>query len=856
MADRNCQRDDHSVKKIDSAPQPLFNNQFPYLNLARFQRPIAWNSLKTRLIITITLPVVLLMVIAGYVTYWISQDFIARALERSTRLQVMAIKHEIESFLNERKKTLLFLANQDINETTAPLFLAQLRATHGVDYRSILFLSANDANHLMTCAKAGHTAILPPTAIQSMSPDPRIFMESLSGLSPGEVWISYVTDSVLPCTDLSGGLPRVADHLIYMGTPSRSGYLLIAFNVKALRNILSVYNSTRSPLHAFNRTPEIRYSYLFDADGWILFQSEDPEQPDAELATFLARTGFSGTLGRPGIPGAFRPASKHGRFWQMVTAVREGQYAAVRLDTNGSQTSEKEAFLAYAPIRFSPGGEASAFIYAGIGYMDVSRLTTAAGYKHLDAMFLIILFTAAVMVITIFILGTLLTRPILSLACQVRNLDLTGRLEPLAQPYRGTEVIALRDAINHMIATVNRQVEEIRQRDVTIHTAAQRAPIALKTVMPAATPEELSQVPGIVGFGTKLDKLRGEILKAARVDVDVLIQGETGTGKQLAAEAIHRLSDRAPQPLISINCGALDEQLLLDTLFGHVRGAFTEARTDRKGAFLQASGGTLFLDEIQSASPKVQQSLLRAIAMRRIRPLGSDGEIEVNVRLIAAANVDLRKLIEKEMFREDLYFRLMVIPIHTPPLRDIAQNIPLLAGHYLQQHRFQTNRGELAFSKGALEKLCNYRWPGNIRELQHCIMRAVVMSESAVLQADDVVLGADGDSDGCIPAQTGAALAEYLPQPVSRPGDLSQNDAATAAATQPPETALPPGLNNRQRRAWPKILEHGGLRRQEYPPWCGESVSTRTAIYDLQDLVDKGLLRRTGSGRSVRYELI
>ena len=149
------------------------------------------------------------------------------------------------------------------------------------------------------------------------------------------------------------------------------------------------------------------------------------------------------------------------------------------------------------------------------------------------------------------------------------------------------------------------------------------------------------QIPGIVGAGTKIDRLKTDVYKASQVDVDVLIIGETGTGKQLAADAIHHLSRRSAKPFISINCGELDENLLLDTLFGHVKGAFTEARGDRKGAFLEADGGTLFLDEIQTASMSVQQSLLRAIAMRKIKPLGSDREIDVDVRLIAATNLDL-----------------------------------------------------------------------------------------------------------------------------------------------------------------------------------------------------------------------
>ncbi|MEJ2040540.1 MAG: sigma 54-interacting transcriptional regulator, partial [Desulfosarcinaceae bacterium] len=754
----------------------------------------------------------MLLILAGYITYAISQDFLSSALERSTRLQVMAVKHDIESFLRGRRETLLFLAGQEISGTTLPEFLAQLRATQGVDYRNFIYMGHNDTDHVVTCAKDGKVIVLPSSALHRIRPNPLLFMEALAALKPGATWISPVVETELPWYGPQGeGSPCIADTLIFMGTRYGRGYLLLSFNAKALRNILSVYNSSQSPLYAFQRTPETRYSYMFDSEGWILFQSGSPERPEEVLDTAIARAGLSGTLGRPGLAAAFRPASGYGYFWKMENAIRQGQHDAVRLAGEDREAFGKDYFLAYTPVHFSPDGAGPGMTYAGVGYFDVSRLTTAAGYKHLDAMFVIALVSAAVVVVMIFILGHLLTRPILHLAAQVRRLDLNGRLEPIELAYRGAEFIVLRDAINQMIATVNRQVEEIRQRDLTIHHVSRRIAVPPENMIPPPTDQDLARVPGIVGVGTKLDKLRSEILKAARVDVDVLIQGETGTGKQVAAEGIHLLSARAPQPFIAINCGALDEHLLLDTLFGHIRGAFTEARTDRKGAFLQASGGTLFLDEIQAASPKVQQALLRAVAMRRIRPLGSDAEVEVNVRLIAAANVDLRKLIEKELFREDLFFRLMVIPIQTPPLRDMPENIPLLANHFMQQHRSKAGRGDLALSKGALEKLASHRWPGNIRELQHAILRAVVMSEAPVIQADDIVL--EGCGDNAFQPLPGEARDWLFPPPA--PGE----EAPPAGASKPESFVRPPPraaepealveLNARQRRAWPLIVRHG-----------------------------------------------
>jgi DNA-binding NtrC family response regulator len=829
------------ARENDKPRQALFNNQFPFLNLARFPYPRIWGSLKTRLVVQITATVLILMAVAGVVTYRISQNFISRALERSTRIQLMAMRHALETFLEDRKKDLRFIANQAFEPDDLENYLANLRAMNSIDYRGLFFIAETPQDSRMICTKHGITVTLPSTALEAIHPDPRVFGEALAPLAPGEFWISPILETELPCADDNGrGLPRVTDPLIYIGTPWRSGFLLLSFSAKALRNLLSVYNSPASPIHAFPRTPEPRYSFVFDPEGWLLFQSGDPEKPDEALATYLARDGYTGTLGRPGLPEAFRPAAKYGLFWKMASTVREGRSDAVRIEVDGFRPGGRESFLAYAPVRFNPGADKAAFVYAGVGYLDVSRLTIAAGYRHLDAMFLIILVTALVMIATIYILGHLLTRPLRLLTREVGQLDLRQSLKPIELAYRGDEFIALRDAINQMIATLNRQVEEIQQRDLTIHRVTQAKPVDLSRTLPPPDRAKALAVPGIIGTGMKFDRLRSDIHKAARVDADVLLEGETGTGKQLAAEAIHLLSRRAAKPFISINCGALDEHLLLDTLFGHVRGAFTEARSDRKGAFLQAENGTLFLDEIQAASAKVQQALLRAIAMRRIRPLGSDSELEVNVRLIAATNVDLRQLIGKHLFREDLYYRLKVLTLYTPPLRETRENIPMLANHFLQQNRELSRRGQLALSKGALEKLNTYHWPGNIRELQHCIMRAVVMSETDVIQADDILLEIQPGSR--TPAKPSA----------SRPG--RQSDAEAAAA--PPDAAaggLPAGLNPRQQRAWPLLRAQGEISRRQYQDIFEAPVSTRTANYDLQDLVDRGLLRRKGRGRAVRY---
>jgi len=349
-----------------------------------------------------------------------------------------------------------------------------------------------------------------------------------------------------------------------------------------------------------------------------------------------------------------------------------------------------------------------------------------------------------------------------------------------------------------------------------------------------------------------MEQFKSAIRKASRVDADVLIVGETGTGKQLAADAIHRHSGRAGKPFISVNCGELSESLLLDTLFGHVRGAFTEARTDRKGAFLEADGGTLFLDEIQTASPNVQQALLRAVAMRKIKQLGADHETPMDVRLICATNEDLARLIEKQQFRADLYYRINVITISTPPLRTQKENIPVLVNYFLEQVRTSTHRTALGISRGALEKMKNHSWPGNVRELRNVITRAGVMCEGNTIQADDILIeGGDPDVEKDIhrEPENDKTQAESPEKDKNRRDDDGRSQGTAAGD----EDGADIPLNERQRKVYPAIVARKAVTRSEYQDLAGSGISSRTAIYDLQDMVQKGLLKKEGLGPATRY---
>jgi transcriptional regulator with GAF, ATPase, and Fis domain len=222
----------------------------------------------------------------------------------------------------------------------------------------------------------------------------------------------------------------------------------------------------------------------------------------------------------------------------------------------------------------------------------------------------------------------------------------------------------------------------------------------------------------------------------AKSNASVLLLGETGTGKELIAKAVHQLSPRGSGPFVRVNCGALSESLLESELFGHVRGAFTGAVDNRTGRFEAAHTGTVFLDEINSTTPKLQVKLLRVLQEREFERVGDTQTIRVDTRVIAASNRDLMDEVEAERFREDLYYRLNVVPIHLPPLRERREDIPELIGHFLNIYNEKNDRYVVHIERRALEVLQDYDWPGNVRELQNFIERAVVMAPGDELTVD------------------------------------------------------------------------------------------------------------------------
>jgi DNA-binding NtrC family response regulator len=249
--------------------------------------------------------------------------------------------------------------------------------------------------------------------------------------------------------------------------------------------------------------------------------------------------------------------------------------------------------------------------------------------------------------------------------------------------------------------------------------------------------KEKEAIDGLVGESVLIKRLVEIIQLVAKTDVTVLITGETGTGKDLTARMIHTLSSRTNKPFVAVNCPAIPENILESELFGYKKGAFTGAMHDREGLFQTAGGGTIFLDEIGDISPVLQAKLLRVLQEKEIKPLGDTRTYKVDVRIIASTNQNLEEKIKSSQFREDLYYRLNVVSIRTPSLREITEDIPLIANHFLSKYCQEFGVSQKRLSEDALKMLVARRWGGNVRELQNEIKRAVIFSKDDVIAPDE-----------------------------------------------------------------------------------------------------------------------
>jgi two-component system response regulator AtoC len=295
----------------------------------------------------------------------------------------------------------------------------------------------------------------------------------------------------------------------------------------------------------------------------------------------------------------------------------------------------------------------------------------------------------------------------------------------------------------------------------------------------------------IIGSAPKMQQVFKMIERVADTDSTILILGESGTGKELVARALHFNSRRQFAPFVPINCSALPENLLESELFGHRRGSFTGAITDKKGLFQEADGGTIFLDEVGSMSPLLQSRLLRVLQEREVRRVGENVSVYVNVRVLAASNESLEEKIKAGTFREDLYYRLNVIPIQLPSLRERRDDIPLLVSHFLKDKISPRTDRPFQMTRQAMDVMCAYDWPGNVRELENAVERAATLCDGDIVQAADLppsILGAVQLSGLGNESETAAALPTV---PDSALYPLRSNEVGQEAAGSPPMSAEP-----------------------------------------------------------------
>ena len=268
-----------------------------------------------------------------------------------------------------------------------------------------------------------------------------------------------------------------------------------------------------------------------------------------------------------------------------------------------------------------------------------------------------------------------------------------------------------------------------------VRRAAERRRLQVENLLLRSRLEGMGE---IVGTSRRMQEVFELVRRAAPARSNILITGESGTGKELVARAVHRLSPRSGKPFVPVHTSAIPSELLESTLFGYVKGAFTGAVTSRKGLFEAAHEGTLFLDEVGTISLETQTKLLRVIQEREIRRVGGVDARPMDVRLVAATNVDLWAEVQEGRLREDLYYRLNVITIELPPLRDRREDIPLLISHFLRKYAEENNRDSVVFSPEAVDALTDYPWPGNVRELENAVERAVVLSHGDTIELDDL----------------------------------------------------------------------------------------------------------------------
>ena len=839
-------------------------------------RPVLGNSLETTRffvnrsmtsrVLLLGLPLLTLVLLLVFLATGRSiEAMVNRAIARNAQLHAQAMSLSLEQILTETRNQLLILAAGSMEPKDMVRRLQFRVRAEGLRYREVAFMGTDPSQRYLLLSYGGEIISIPPDIASATVGNP--FTSLSAAQRPGHVQVSQPLEVVYSMVPLNDSVQSIPLYVIRFSTPIYDsqgvfqGMLILSLDLTVLRDAISMFSSSSAPLRTADDETRIR-SIFFDNQGWMLFQSENLEADDASgrLNSDSLRAGFQGEFGRAGFSTAFRPGSNHVNYWSMVSNVQSGHSGQIFLDNGDAWGHGDNAVegVSFAPVTFTANPDSPHTIVGGLAVLDTSFTATRTGIQIIGIYGICLLAGICLLGLGLAWLARGTTKRLRRLSNEVNMRIDSHSSNPLVLPPMPRELEQLKDAINALLHRLRRSEEEQLNQQLMQDARWAREP--------AENMPELDDIPenGLVGTSAAMQDLRANFLKAAPTMADVLVIGETGTGKELVSAAIHQASPRANGPFITINCGALDENLLMDTLFGHVKGAFTEAHQPRKGAFLTAEGGTLMLDEIGNAAPKVQQALLRALSTRMIRPLGSDEDVPFDTRIIAATNAELLQDAQEGSFREDLYYRLAVITIRTPPLRRRKSDLPLLAVFFLTRAAESQGLPTPRLSRGALRKLQEYHWPGNVRELQNCLTRALAFCENGLIFAENIQLGPDtlpGDIArpergklSCPPAradsrQPHGEATETAESPVAQPVPAESEDQGAMPATEDAQ----PRLNARLARLLPQIVELGSISRQEYQDMAGKDISMRTAQYDLQILVRLGLVRREGRGPAQRY---
>ncbi len=824
----------------------------------------AW-SIGKFLILVGSLIMIVVFAASMVLTYKVTSSYLNQAYARNAQIRALAQAHEISQILVAARNDLDYLANGPLTIDKISRHFEAMAESERRRYREVAFQGpTSEERFIVVLAGSG---MVPVPLDQAVTSGTGVFStrDKVEGKSSDYVHIGDPVEVTYPSVPGPGGMRAVTMNVIRLSKPIYSasneyqGQLTLSVDLSRLRDILSVHSSIQSPLFLFPQESEQKKSFFFDNAGWLLFQSESPEDQGKELSVDLLRYGLQGDVGRPGFNSAFRPGFEHNLYWAMVSDVQSGisGQTSVARPFMAPETTDRPLYLSYVAIVFQESSE-SKRVVGGIGCIDASFVFMSSTYHVAGLLSLCFGLGVILIFLTMFFISRRICRPLNQLALAIEGRAAGDDPSPVALSPLFAEIDQFQKSINILLLQLQIARSDTLLREGLDEDDRMRQLVNLDREIRSASDldPQLLAMPlyGIVGGSQAVANLRQHIHKAARVLADVLIIGETGTGKELTAEAIHSVSHRAKGPFLSINCGALDENLLMDALFGHIKGAFSEAQSDRQGAFIAASGGTLHLDEIGNASPKVQQALLRALSVRRIRPLGADKDVAFDARIIAATNIDLMQLALTGTFREDLFYRLAVITINTPPLRQRKEDIPVLIKHFFEEYTIRMGREPAGISRGALEKLLHHNWPGNIRELKNCLTRSLAFAEDELLLAQHILF--DEGAVESVPQDQ--QLREPLTSPLVPAGngepERTSGDKVESRITG--RDSMPCELNTRQQKAWPVIARQGGISRSEYQQAVGEAISTRTAQYDLLDLVHRGLLKKFGRGPASRYLIV